>query len=107
MNNFIYELNGNILVFGYNGGGELGLGHNNNINIPTLLITDKNIKNIICTYDHKVIYGDNGDVLVFGSNEYGQLGLGHNKNINIPTLLMNDTTIRNIICGESYTIIYK
>ena len=41
MNNFIYDLNGDVLVFGYNSSGQLGLGHNKNINIPTLLMNDK------------------------------------------------------------------
>ena len=91
--------NGDVLVFGCNEYGQLGLGHNNNINIPTLLMNDTTIKNIICGTFHTIIYKNNGDVLVFGHNDYGQLGLGHNNNINVPTLLMNDTTIKNIICG--------
>ena len=40
-----------------------------NINIPTLLMNDKSIKNIICGEFHTIIYKDNGDVLVFGCNE--------------------------------------
>ena len=43
MSNFIYNLNGDLLVFSHNGYGQLGLGHYNNINIPTLLMNDKNI----------------------------------------------------------------
>ena len=39
----IYKNNGDVLVFGYNDDGQLGLGHNNNINIPTLLMNDKTI----------------------------------------------------------------
>ena len=46
-----------------------------NINIPTLLMNDKNIRNIICGEYHTMIYKDNGDLLVFGRNYYGQLGL--------------------------------
>ena len=48
----IYENNGDILVFGHNYYGQLGLGHNNNINVPTLLMNDKSIKNIICGRHH-------------------------------------------------------
>ena len=32
MNNFIYNLNGDVLVFGNNDDGRLGLGHNNHVN---------------------------------------------------------------------------
>ena len=99
--------NGDILVFGHNGDGQLGLGHYENMNTPTLLMNDTSIRNITCGGRHTIIYKDNGDVLVFGDNRYGQLGLGHNDNINVPTLLMNDKTIKNIICGNVHTIIYK
>ena len=56
--------------------GQLGLGHNENINIPTLLMNDESIKNIICGNQHTIIYKDSGDILIFGDNKYGQLGLG-------------------------------
>ena len=39
----IYRNNGDILVFGCNDHGQLGLGHNNHVNVPTLLINDKSI----------------------------------------------------------------
>ena len=35
--------NGDVLVFGSNYYGQLGLGHNNNINVPTLLMNDTTI----------------------------------------------------------------
>ena len=41
MSNLIYKDNGDLLVFGYNDDGQLGLGYNNSVNIPILLITDK------------------------------------------------------------------
>ena len=76
--------------------GQLGLGHNDNINVPTLLMNDKTIKNIICGTYHTIIYKDNGDILVFGDNDEGQLGLDHYENINIPTLLTNNLYIKSI-----------
>ena len=99
--------NGDVLVFGDNGYGQLGLGHDKNINSPTLLTNDTTIRNIIRGRNHTIIYKNNGDVLVFGNNDYGQLGLGHDNDINSPTLLMNDKCIKNIICGGHHTIIYK
>ena len=39
----IYRDNGDVLVFGSNNFGQLGLGHNKNINIPTLLMNDTDI----------------------------------------------------------------
>ena len=43
---------GDVLVFGNNAWGRLGLGHNNDVNTPTLLMNDKNIRNIICGKHH-------------------------------------------------------
>ena len=39
----IYKNNGDILVFGRNHESQLGLGHNNDIIVPTLLINDTTI----------------------------------------------------------------
>ena len=44
--------NGDVLVFGDNECGQLGLGNDKDINTPTLLINDKNIRNIICEEYH-------------------------------------------------------
>ena len=62
--------------------GQLGLGDNQNRNKAELLMTDPEIKQIICGNHHSMIYRNNGDVLVFGANVYGQLGLGDNQNRN-------------------------
>ena len=40
--------NGDVLVFGSNYSGQLGLDNYTNINTPILLMNDKSIKNIIC-----------------------------------------------------------
>ena len=61
----IWRSNGDVLVFGYNGSGQLGLGDYRNRNKPELLITDPEIKRIICGGWYTMIYRNNGDVLVF------------------------------------------
>ena len=99
--------NGDVFVFGNNKFGQLGLCHYSNINTPTLLLSNRTIKNIIAGGNHTIIYKDVGDVLVFGCNMYGQLGLRHEDRINVPTLLMKDKNIKIISCGEDHTIIYK
>ena len=76
--------------------GQLGVGDNQNRNKPELLMTDPEIKQIICGFAHIMIYRNNGDVLVFGSNEYGQLGLGDNQNRNKPVFSMNNINLKMI-----------
>ena len=85
-----------VLVFGDNELGQLGLGDNQNRNKPELLMTDPEIKQIICGCYHTMIWRNNGDVLVFGSNVYGQLGLGDYRNRNKAELLMNNINLKMI-----------
>jgi alpha-tubulin suppressor-like RCC1 family protein len=105
----IYKSNGELYVFGRNDLGQLGLGHNRNVNIPTLLMTDpkNHIILISCGADHSMLYKSNGELHVFGYNHYGQLGLGHNNNTAVPQLLMIDKSINQICCGENHSIIHK
>ena len=84
--NFIY--NGNeLLGFGDNEYGQLGLGDNNNRNLPTLLMKDNTIRQIVCGGYHSFILKESGELFAFGNNTHGQLGLGDNKKRKIPTLL--------------------
>ena len=105
MSKIFYTISGDVILIGSGYGYEYG--DYNNICNATLLMNDKNIKNIIRGTNHSIIYKNNGDVLVFGYNCYGQLGLTHNKDVSKPTLLMNDKYIKNIICSMYQTIIYK
>ena len=104
--NFIYD-GSQLLAFGDNHYGQLGLGDNKNRNLPTLVMTDTTIREIVCGSDHTFILKESGELFAFGYNYYGQLGLGDNENRKIPTLLMQDKTIRQIICGEISFIYFK
>ena len=42
----IYKDNGDVLIFGYNDHGQLGLGHNKNINVPTLLMNNPYVSSV-------------------------------------------------------------
>ena len=116
---FILTKSGELFSFGFNDNGQLGLGDNDNKNVPTLLMktwddvvpslnpplgTDrrqdrvktKRIHQIICGAFHTFILRNNGELFAFGFNLYGQLGLGDTDNINTPTLLMIDENIVSI-----------
>jgi len=103
----IFSFDNSVYVFGHNKYGQLGLGHNNDIYKPTLLMQDSKIKSICCGHKHSMILKENGELFVFGDNDCGQLGLGHNNHINKPTLLMQDPTIKSICCGNSHSMILK
>ena len=90
---------GELFAFGRNNYGQLGLGDNENRNVPTLVMQDKEIQQIVCGCYHSFILKESGELFAFGWNYYGQLGLGDNKDRNIPTLVMQDKKIRQIVCG--------
>jgi len=88
MHTVMVKKNNDVLVFGANYYGQLGLGHNNDQNNPQNIDAEKYpYAKIACGIRHTVILQDNNDVLVFGANYYGQLGLGHNHNQNKPVSL--------------------
>jgi alpha-tubulin suppressor-like RCC1 family protein len=98
---------GELYIFGSNEYGQLGLGDFQNRNIPTLLMTDKNIKSVHCGERHTLIYKTTGELYVFGCNRHYELGLGDYINRCVPTLLMLDKSIKNISCGASHSLIHK
>ena len=104
--NFIYD-GSQLLAFGHNHYGQLGLGDNKNRNLPTLVMTDTTIRQIACGSNHTFILKESGELFAFGNNECGQLGLGDNENKNMPTLLMQDEEIRQIACGFFHSFILK
>ena len=91
---FILKESDELFAFGYNCYGQLGLGDNENRNIPTLIMQDKTIRQIVCGEDHSFILKESGELFAFGCNNSGQLGLADNNNRNTPTLL---GTFDNII----------
>ncbi len=70
---------------GDNSYGQLGLGHNYSVNVPTKLNFKAN--EIVCGGYHTIAITDDG-LYVWGHNFSGQLGLGHNLYLNVPTKLI-------------------
>ena len=80
MNNHTLIYDGNELFgFGNNFYGQLGLGDNNDRNVPILIMTDKTIRKIVRGEYHTFILKESGEMFAFGYNAYGQLGLGDNN----------------------------
>ena len=50
-------------------------------------MTDKQIRQVVCGWDHSFILKESGELFAFGRNNYGQLGLGDNNHRNKPTLI--------------------
>jgi alpha-tubulin suppressor-like RCC1 family protein len=69
--------------------GQLGLGHNYNQNVPTLIEAPKmgEIIAISAGGHHSLFLNAQGQVFACGSNNYGQLGFGNVKDRNFPKLI--------------------
>lgn len=82
---------GNIWTFGGNWNGQLGLGHNVRISIPTQVLSPdlSNLKGkkVFCGRTNTMVIplGVDNNVWVFGGNTRGELGLGDKINRNVPT----------------------
>lgn len=93
--NWALTESGKLYVWGYNGYGQLGLGHNNNVSVPTLSATgvvevyydDAATIGYNTQYTKMVIKKNDGYIYVTGYNGFGQLGLGDTTDRNTWTVL--------------------
>ncbi len=87
--------NGEVLAFGNNGYGELGLGNTVSTQVPKNVIEneDTNLSNVFIAQmgKHYSLYAkEDGSVWATGYNEYGQLGNTSTVAINIPENISSD-----------------
>ena len=99
------EKAGYLYMFGNNVNGELGLNHNNDISIPTLVSNFDNVVQISCGFMHTAFLTNQGDIYTFGYNGNGQLGHGDTITRNIPSKIKLDCSIRvkQVSCGFFHT----
>ena len=102
----ILKNDGTLWGCGYNSGGRLGLGDEDNRTTFTIINSNPgNIKSVYCGSDYTLILQNNGTLWGCGGNSYGQLGLGDNNNRTIFTKITND--VKSVNCGYTHTIILK
>ena len=90
--------------FGSNEEGELGLGHNNDVSLPTPIPNLPQINMISCGLNFTVCVDDEGFVWSFGKNNCGQLGTGNTTNFNVPQILLDIPPVLSVSCGLEYTL---
>ena len=91
--------------FGRNIKGALGLGHNNDVLLPTPIPNLPKINMISCGGRFTVCVDDEGFIWSFGENNCGQLGTGNTTNFNVPQKLLNIPSVLSVSCGSLYTLI--
>ena len=90
--------------FGSNGEGALGLGHNNDVLLPTPIPNLPKINMISCGWNFTVCVDCEGFIWSFGQNKFGQLGTGNKRNFNVPQKLQNIPPVVSVSCGIEHTL---
>ena len=96
---------GKVFSFGYNGEGELGLGHKTNQNVLNKIPNIPLIKIISIVLCSSYLIDFEGNLWTFGLNEHGQLGHGHYNSINTPKIIKTVKDIQQIsygTCGKHF-----
>ena len=91
--------------FGYNHHGQLGLGHKENVSLPTPIPNLPQISKISCGYDFTVCVDCEGFMWSFGGNTSGQLGTGNRTNFNVPQKIQDIPPVLSVACGYEHTLI--
>ena len=96
---------GTVYSFGSNKTGELGLGHNKNVSLPTPIPNLPKINMISCGGYFTVCVDHEGFIWSFGDNHRGHLGTGNKTNFNIPQKIEDIPPVLSVSCGFEHTLI--
>ena len=96
---------GTAYSFGRNEDGELGLGHNEQVSLPTPIPNLPKIKLVSCGAFFTVCVDDDGFIWSFGKNDSGQLGTGNTTNFNVPQKLLDIPPVVSVSCGSYHTLV--
>ena len=91
--------------FGRNFKGALGLGHNNDVSLPTPIPNLPKINVVSCGMYFTVCVDYEGFVWSFGENSWRQLGTGNDINFNVPQKIQDIPFVLSVSCGEYHTLI--
>ena len=91
--------------FGRNEEGALGLGHNDDVSLPTPIPNLPKINLVSCGGEFTVCVDCEGFIWSFGENNYGQLGTGNTTDFNVPQKILNIPPVLSVYCGSHHTLI--
>ena len=96
---------GTLHFFGKNAQGQYGLGHSNDVSLPTPIPNLPKINMISCGAYFTVCVDQEGFIWSFGENNYGQLGTGNTTNFNVPQKIQDIPPVLSVDCGHNHTLI--
>lgn len=95
---------GQLFSCGYNGYGQLGLGHEETVERVSLIPDMSDIDYMVSGSWFTIAFSIHGDVYSWGYNEDGQLGLGNWDNQNSPKLVEFKCPISAVSCGYYHSL---
>lgn len=100
-----------ILTFGDNNYGQLGLGDTDCRVLPeaVALLCGRGAGGVSCGFSHTMVaLHQEGAVFAFGGNQHGQLGLGHTDDQNRPRRVETLVGMRvlQVVCGYNHTFFW-
>lgn len=103
---------GELLTFGFNGYGQLGLGNLEAKSTPSIVssLIGRRVLDMCCGAFHTVCICENGEIYSMGMGIRGQLGTGNNTNTSLPEksqLLVRNLTheYAKLYCGSESTFL--
>ncbi|XP_006867837.1 PREDICTED: E3 ISG15--protein ligase HERC5 [Chrysochloris asiatica] len=104
------SMSGNIYSWGKNDFGQLGLGHTDKTDSPSLVeeLDNQEVEFLTCGGSHTALLTKNGQVFTFGAGNYGQLGHNSVQNESRPRLVteLTGNRVTQIACGRDHTLAY-
>ena len=99
------SIDGIVHSFGRNIEGALGLGHNNDVSLPTPIPNLPKINMVSCGFYFTVCVDFEGFLWSFGNNNYGQLGTGNTTSFNVPQKILGIPPVVSVSCGSDHALI--
>ena len=97
--NLFLDLEGNVFCFGDNLFGQLGLGHEKNMDVVNQIKNIPPIQTIYCGGNSSYLIDFEGNVWSFGNNSFGQLGHGDKSHKDVPIKIECLKDIRQVPSG--------
>ncbi|XP_011895501.1 PREDICTED: E3 ISG15--protein ligase HERC5 isoform X2 [Cercocebus atys] len=104
------SMSGNIYSWGKNEFGQLGLGHTENKDSPSLIeaLDNQKVEFLACGGSHSALLTQDGLLFTFGAGKHGQLGHNSTQNELRPCLVAElvGNRVTQIACGRWHTLAY-
>uniref|UniRef100_A0A7N9DAD0 HECT and RLD domain containing E3 ubiquitin protein ligase 5 n=1 Tax=Macaca fascicularis TaxID=9541 RepID=A0A7N9DAD0_MACFA len=104
------SMSGNIYSWGKNEFGQLGLGHTESKDSPSLIeaLDNQKVEVLACGGSHSALLTQDGLLFTFGAGKHGQLGHNSTQNELRPCLVAElvGNRVTQIACGRWHTLAY-